>query len=718
MASENEGRWLGPMPVGEFLSEFLPLPKGAPAKKEICFKNVATASNEADSAAAFIKSANEADLPRLSFVNTTSSRSPHFSKLGPDVTGVSDRTHVQYIRKKPNNGKEQNEEVDLGYSELIVEMKRDSSDDAFNDPPPKDAKKVDEPEAASGVEGPTKEGQAEGQEPVKGFFTKKKEPLPFERGTMAARAIRGQLATYEAAQSGAQFRAHSFSLFIFGTFARFIRWDRRCAIVSARFEYGTSPNNYIADFLHRYSQLDDEGRGKDTTLTLEPCSGGDCPPDMAEQLHNARISKAAPATRRNTELRKVLIPDQEDPDTLHPHIISYPLRFVTSSPFGRATRTFLAYNPATQRIVFVKDYWRPAVGGITKEGDIYKKLKENGVRHIAPFGHGNDIAGQKTIDLSKYEWAKAARSTLQHYRMSLRVIGGRLQDFPSTRVLVGAVADAMEGHDDAFWNADILHRDISIGNILIAQHQGQYCSKNAPADEEVDTIQVGSGFLIDWDVSVVTPTTGPLRAERTGTWHFMSAALLDRSHSLHSIEDDRESSFYVILYGALRYSNHKGGDELPEQLGMFSEFTMLPDGFHTGGRLKELFFRRTSPYKIKFNPPLDAIIAGAARFFRPRYAGVGIHMDDELLNNLLHARHFARLERMQAKGTWVAFLREKLNEPDWPENDFHIHELKHELKVTSPSLSTGRVCVDVFIPFCRSKYMVQLPFRRGVCKLL
>ena len=60
-----------------------------------------------------------------------------------------------------------------------------------------------------------------------------------------------------------------------------------------------------------------------------------------------------------------------------------------------------------------------------------------------------------------------------------------------------------------------MHRDISMGNILIAQDQSQYRGKNAPADEEVDGIAVYSGLLIDWDLSVAFPTNGPLRKERT-----------------------------------------------------------------------------------------------------------------------------------------------------------------------------------------------------------
>ncbi|RXW12293.1 hypothetical protein EST38_g13563 [Candolleomyces aberdarensis] len=464
LGEEIKGRWLGPVPLKEFLLEFLPLPKDAPAKKEICFKYIAAAGSKAQIAARFVEAANKAALPRLSFVNTaTSGKSSYDSeKLGPDVTAVSDATRIRY-GGSPDEGEERKTYVDFGYSDLIVEVKGKKTDDAFNDLPAttQDAKEVDEQEEVNESEESAKEVEVEDQETVKGNRTKKalkkSEPLPFERDTNAACATRGQLATYTAAQSGAQFRTHSFSLFIFGPCARLIRWDRSCALVSERFEYGKSPNNYLADFLHRYSLLDDKGRGKDPTLSGSPSSAGsqaggkvapvapgECPPGMEEELHssNALNPKKGP---RKTELRRILIPDRDNPEAVHPHIISYPLPFVARSPFGRATRPFLAYNPATDRIVFVKDYWRSTTLGISKEGDIYKKLKDNNVRHVPPFGHGNDIPGQQTIDLSKYKWVTEVPDTLQHYRMSLKVVGDSLKDFPSTKILVSAVADAMEG---------------------------------------------------------------------------------------------------------------------------------------------------------------------------------------------------------------------------------------------------------------------------------
>ncbi|KAJ2911483.1 hypothetical protein MD484_g8930, partial [Candolleomyces efflorescens] len=697
LAEETEARWLGPMPPEEFLSEFLPLPNGAQQRKDICFETVAAAQSEAALVASFIEVANKS-LSGLTFVNTSASRNSKSERLDPDVTGVFDMKHVRYLKSKTGAA---TAEVDFGYSDLIVECKIKT--DAFIDPAPEE-ERTDVQEATSGGRESMEKGELEadelpmeenlpqesdGQEPSLEYEDDTLAP-PFESQAKSARAIRGQLATYASAQIGSQFRNHTFSLFIFGKFARFIRWDRSCAIVSARFEYGTSPNNYLADFLHRYSLLDDAGRGKDPTLSPDPCSAGDCPPELAEKLHKANKSRFTSASPGKTELRKVFIPDREDPNVHHPHIISYPLPFVTPSPFGRATRPFLAYNPATQRMVFAKDYWRPAAEGIIKEGDVYKTLKAKGVRHIAPFGHGNDLAGQETIDLSKYAWAQDAPRTLQlqHYRMSLKVIGARLQDFPSTRILVGAVADAMEGHDDAFWEAKILHRDISMGNILIAQDQSQYRGKNAPADEEVDGIAVYSGLLIDWDLSVAFPTNGPLRKERTGTWQFISAALLTFLVNSHAVEDDRESSFYVVLFGALRYSKHEGGDETSARLRMFDEVITRAAGLPTGGALKEGLITGTRPYPIKFNPPLDAIIAEATRFFRPRYTfpteeekAIYDTFKDreenkEILNATAYGRNLAGLQRMQARGEWVALLRRKLEEDGWPDNDFYIQPLK------------------------------------------
>ncbi|KIM39244.1 hypothetical protein M413DRAFT_48285, partial [Hebeloma cylindrosporum] len=91
-------------------------------------------------------------------------------------------------------------------------------------------------------------------------------------------------------------------------------------------------------------------------------------------------------------------------------------------------------------------------------------------------------------------------------------------------------------HDAAYFDAKILHRDISVGNILI--------------DKD------GDGFLIDWDLCIRISDNPPSarRPQRTGTWQFISAALLRDPTQIQTIEDDRESALHVLSWLALRFS--------------------------------------------------------------------------------------------------------------------------------------------------------------------
>jgi hypothetical protein len=86
-----------------------------------------------------------------------------------------------------------------------------------------------------------------------------------------------------------------------------------------------------------------------------------------------------------------------------------------------------------------------------------------------------------------------------HYRFILDDIGRDLTSFETTKELVETLADALQGtqvrflliftypllsftlaHTDAFQNAKILHRGISVGNIIISSR---------------------GGLLIDWDLA-------------------------------------------------------------------------------------------------------------------------------------------------------------------------------------------------------------------------
>ncbi|KAG2341490.1 hypothetical protein BDR05DRAFT_850991, partial [Suillus weaverae] len=75
----------------------------------------------------------------------------------------------------------------------------------------------------------------------------------------------GQITSYAAAQLGAQYCSHAFSVLIVRDHARIIRWDREGAIVTSAINYNTEP--HLADFFHRYAQASPELHGINTSIS-------------------------------------------------------------------------------------------------------------------------------------------------------------------------------------------------------------------------------------------------------------------------------------------------------------------------------------------------------------------------------------------------------------------------------------------------------------------
>jgi len=261
----------------------------------------------------------------------------------------------------------------------------------------------------------------------------------FEQDTEAARLLRGQLSSYVAALSGSQFRVHVFTILICGRHARLMFWDRNASVVSRAFDY--TKRNYLGVFLQHFDK-DVERRGHDPSVTIPTQSQLRTVPKLDQTDLERR-------NERHRDFRVMLIPDREDASQRSEFLISYPPKYTTRSPFGRATRPMVAYDLRESRLVFVKDYWRPV--GSDKEGDIYRILVEHKVPHIATFCKGNDIGGNVTVtdNLRMEIWACPTTEmvALYNYRMSLKEVGRSLSEFKSSYEFVGSVADAMEGEE-------------------------------------------------------------------------------------------------------------------------------------------------------------------------------------------------------------------------------------------------------------------------------
>lgn len=287
--------------------------------------------------------------------------------------------------------------------------------------------------------------------------------FPFENPTAAATQARGQIACYAGATLYLSFRMHLFTVFIFGRYCRFIRWDRRGAVVTHRFDYTENPE-ILFYFHHCFAQLTRVQRGFDPTVTKIDQSS----------------KEVVAAIRRFSEHSKDLLHCDGRTDTadsgleLNPLVLKMTVTFdgVERSfiipsplfhlgcllPFSRSTRSSLAYDPAAKGgapdLLFMKDSWREDSGHTVPEAEIYRLLKVKEVdEHVAEMDIGGNIPELKTrwqettfcsftlfpnSDVREY-------TALQGHRIFLKTIAMDLTVFLNAKWLVTCVADGMQG---------------------------------------------------------------------------------------------------------------------------------------------------------------------------------------------------------------------------------------------------------------------------------
>ncbi|KAJ2985587.1 hypothetical protein NUW58_g5449 [Xylaria curta] len=136
--------------------------------------------------------------------------------------------------------------------------------------------------------------------------------------------------------------------------------------------------------------------------------------------------------------------------------------------------------------------------------------------------------------------AKAAGHELSnrvHRRVILEDYGKPIYEASSRSALLAALQGCIEGHE-SLHKAGILHRDISINNLMI---------------NEDDNNPSWPSFLIDLDLAIQKQREGASGAEgKTGTRAFMAiGALLGEQHSFMH---DLESFFWVLFWICIHYN--------------------------------------------------------------------------------------------------------------------------------------------------------------------
>ncbi|KAF9237768.1 hypothetical protein BU15DRAFT_75760 [Melanogaster broomeanus] len=606
LAEEMQNRFVGPMPVKEFFKNYLKPVETEPVVPSDPFRAVAEARNEAQMYEPFIQ-AIKPWIPGLKAVNTSVSAAPGDSVLKPDISFFED----SYVPKKSH--------ADFSAMEMFVEFERHGDGAPF-----KDSHKRSETGQAASDQG------------------------SFESDTAKAKRIRGQMTAYAIAHHGHQFRHFSFSVLIIANHARFLRWDASAVVVTEQFDYQKDPK-LIADFLWQFSQLPRADRGHDTTV-----SPAELPTDVEKRVRGGLDVAAVtplfryevPRLQGNCYGPRPPYPSQSivgrSTRTLPVWFIPFfPLQSIQQGPVesstGQQTHMGVDRDWATERAIYLKDCWRfiPLTGDAEPEHEIYELLNSKDAPNIPKLVHGADVEGF---------------TDFIHYRLVLGDVGRPLTSFKSTKELVGGVLGAMEAHWFAYDVLNLLHRDISPGNIILTSD--------------------GRGLLIDWELAKEAGEIGNRRHERTGTWQFMSAALLRQPGKLHILEDDIESFLHVLgwitklqmlpMVDQRRRMRSVEGHILLQPL--HSNVPQLP--------LLRLLETLSSPFKSRYvkKPPTDEV--------RAQVEGQRDSADAATERLSLEVSLYDQdMERLKTSDWFIGTLKNALREEGWPTDDEAVKTL-------------------------------------------
>jgi hypothetical protein len=140
-------------------------------------------------------------------------------------------------------------------------------------------------------------------------------------------------------------------------------------------------------------------------------------------------------------------------------------------------------------------------------------------------------------------YATCSTENRVHTRLVIAPVGKPLLEFATYSELLIGFRDAIQGHRHMYQQHNVLHRDVSINNVLLVPTSaGSSCQ----------------GILIDFDLAIDTNREKPSGAgHRTGTFDFMAFEILGGHADRHTPLHDLESFFYTLLWICIYYG--RGG---------------------------------------------------------------------------------------------------------------------------------------------------------------
>ncbi|KAI9062463.1 hypothetical protein FKP32DRAFT_1677401 [Trametes sanguinea] len=373
-----------------------------------------------------------------------------------------------------------------------------------------------------------------------------------------------------------QQRSFMFTAAVSGSSARLFRWDRAGCVVSEAFDLHERPDIF-AEFLWRFSQLSHWERGHDRTVISATRAQERIFRDAIRDYVALQLDASGDALEKAllvhyqpghaTILRVDPQPSDGPKQAVREYIVSRPV----VSPLqldGRCTRGYWAVQLDTAEVVFLKDTWRSYSRSHKEvEGDILARLNNLEVRNVPSLAfHGDCLLSLIGIPINpdepKYEdtrtndymnkaWVcpidgkRVLVGKRRHYRLVMGTVGYSIRTVQGTEELLHSTHDVLLAMNDALAKDSRIHRDLSVGNIVLVKELG---------------CRIRKGYLIDWDASERVNEKGEaLHPGRAGTWYFMSIRMLEptgESEDSHTFQDDLEALLYVVLYCGLLYLPH------------------------------------------------------------------------------------------------------------------------------------------------------------------
>ena len=341
----------------------------------------------------------------------------------------------------------------------------------------------------------------------------------------------GQFGHYIATVFGRQHRTHVLSLYVYRYQARMVFADRSMCAISKPFNFGTRQHPTLHRFFWRLAHLTREQLGYDPTVTratpdefntmysFATNSKGINPYTRERLLHALCVGKNGPdfLTSNQWPLQKMTRGNGECVFVGKPTHASFTL-------LGRSTRGYAGFIPRPPRVCFAKDSWRIQHEEVHPEHLVYEELERFGVEYIPKCLGGEDVQtssgspqvtciaplvkgsiGHDSGESFPYETLlKYART---HYRLFMDKILRPLTDFYDFSYVPEILKNALSGecsptqtarlreltmteaHKGAWELAKVLHRDISVNNIMIEEFY-----------DKTGMLQEARGVLCDWDL--------------------------------------------------------------------------------------------------------------------------------------------------------------------------------------------------------------------------